>query len=306
MREGKESNFLSAAVYLNGCPEDVPAFLDVLYGQLDAHFEAYEILCVNDAQPLCAEAAKAWSQTHQGVPLSLVNMSLRQGVELSMNAALDLAIGDFIVEFDTIQTPYPPALIWQCYQKALEGCDIVTAAPKKNRSVSSRLFYRLFNAFSGSVYPLQTDLFHLLSRRAVNRLKAQSVHMPYRKVAYAASGLKLAVLHFDGTAPSKEADHSLSQALDSLALYTNAAYKLSLGLSFVLLGVTVVMAVYALVLYLGAFKPIEGWTTTMLVMCGGFFGVFLILAIVLKYLSLLVELVFRRQSYLVESIEKLG
>ncbi|MDO5601783.1 MAG: glycosyl transferase family 2 [Oscillospiraceae bacterium] len=306
MKDGKESNFLSAAVYLGANAAAVPAFLDMLQGQLAAHFEAYEILCVSDAQPEGAEAAKAWAQAHPGVSLSLINMSLRQGVELSMNAALDLAIGDFILEFDTIETPYPPKLIWQCYQKALEGHDIVTAAPKKNRRVSSRLFYRLFNAFSGSMYPLQTDLFHLLSRRAVNRLKAQTAYMPYRKAAYAASGLKLAVLRFDGPAPAAGADHSLSQALDSLALYTNAAYKFSLGLSLLLLAVTVAAAVYALILYLGAFKPIEGWTTTMLVMCGGFFGVFLILAIVLKYLSLLVELVFRRQSYLVESIEKLG
>lgn len=43
----------------------------------------------------------------------------------------------------------------------------------------------------------------------------------------------------------------------------------------------------------------------MLVLTLGFFGVFLILAIVLKYLSLLVDLVFRHQKYLVESVEKL-
>ena len=43
----------------------------------------------------------------------------------------------------------------------------------------------------------------------------------------------------------------------------------------------------------------------MLLLSGGFFGVFLVLTIVVKYLSLLVGLVFRRQKYLVESVEKL-
>ena len=57
--------------------------------------------------------------------------------------------------------------------------------------------------------------------------------------------------------------------------------------------------------YLGGGKPIEGWTTTMLVLTLGFFGVFLILAVVLRYLTLLVDLVFKHQRYLVEGIEKI-
>ena len=68
---------------------------------------------------------------------------------------------------------------------------------------------------------------------------------------------------------------------------------------------TLVELFYTLTVYLGGGQPIEGWTTTMLVLTLGFFGVFLILAIVLKYLSLLVDLVFRHQKYLVESVEKL-
>ena len=61
----------------------------------------------------------------------------------------------------------------------------------------------------------------------------------------------------------------------------------------------------SLVIYLGGGKPIEGWTTTMLVLTLGFFGVFLILAVVLRYLTLLVDLVFKHQRYLVEGIEKI-
>ena len=51
--------------------------------------------------------------------------------------------------------------------------------------------------------------------------------------------------------------------------------------------------------------PVAGWTTTMFVITVGFAGLFAVLAIVVKYLSLLLELTFKQQKYLVESIEKL-
>ena len=43
----------------------------------------------------------------------------------------------------------------------------------------------------------------------------------------------------------------------------------------------------------------------MFVIPVGFAGLFAVLTIVVKYLSLLLELTFKQQKYLVESIEKL-
>ena len=62
--------------------------------------------------------------------------------------------------------------------------------------------------------------------------------------------------------------------------------------------------VYTIVIYCIG-KPIEGWTTTMLVLTFGFFGMFLILTIVIKYLSLLLDMNFRKQKYLIEGVEKI-
>ena len=43
----------------------------------------------------------------------------------------------------------------------------------------------------------------------------------------------------------------------------------------------------------------------MFVLTLGFAGVFAVLAIVVKYLSLLVDLIFQKQKYLIESVEKI-
>ena len=51
-------------------------------------------------------------------------------------------------------------------------------------------------------------------------------------------------------------------------------------------------------------KPIAGWTTTMLVVSFGFLGLFFVLSIVIKYLSLNIDMSFRRLKYLVESVER--
>ena len=80
---------------------------------------------------------------------------------------------------------------------------------------------------------------------------------------------------------------------------------MSCGIAGLMLFATLLEFVYTLVIYLGGGKPIEGWTTTMLVLTLGFFGVFLILAVVLRYLTLLVDLVFKHQRYLVEGVEKI-
>lgn len=43
----------------------------------------------------------------------------------------------------------------------------------------------------------------------------------------------------------------------------------------------------------------------MFVLTLGFAGLFAVLTIIIKYLSLLVDLVFKKQNYLIESIEKI-
>ena len=61
---------------------------------------------------------------------------------------------------------------------------------------------------------------------------------------------------------------------------------------------------YTLIIFCAG-HPIEGWTTMMFVLTLGFAGLFAVLTIIIKYLSLLVDLVFKKQNYLIESIEKI-
>jgi hypothetical protein len=93
-------------------------------------------------------------------------------------------------------------------------------------------------------------------------------------------------------------------AINSLIIYTNLAFKISVYITLLLFAFTLLAGIYSLVIYLSKEKPIEGWTTLMLVISGSFSGLFFILAIIIKYLSLIVELVYSKKTYLVESVDK--
>ena len=113
----------------------------------------------------------------------------------------------------------------------------------------------------------------------------------------------MADLEFDGVLPNTEQGR-WNLAMDSLALYTDAGFKASTGITVFMLVLTLVELLYTVVVF-AAGHPIEGWTTTMLVLTVGFAGLFAVLTILVKYLSLLLDLTFKKQKYLVESIEKI-
>ena len=219
-----------------------------------------------------------------------------------MNAGLDAAIGDYVYEFDSTRHPYEPSMVFAAYQTALKGNDIVSVCPSRTTG-GSGLFYKVFNASSHSAYKLRTDAFRLVTRRAINRVHASSEHLPYRKAAYAASGLKMADLEFDGVLPNTEQGR-WNLAMDSLALYTDAGFKASTGITMFMMILALAELLYTVVVFATG-HPIEGWTTTMLVLTVGFAGLFAVLTILVKYLSLLLDLTFKKQKYLVESIEKI-
>ena len=93
-------------------------------------------------------------------------------------------------------------------------------------------------------------------------------------------------------------------AVDSLILFTEVGYRFSKGMTVLMMLVSIFMVAYSIIIYT-SFHPVEGWTTTILFLSVAFFGLFGVLTVIIKYLQLIVGLVFKRQQYSFESIEKL-
>lgn len=312
--KSKEKNFVSAVVYVRNNEKTIREFIQSIDMLFSDNFEKYEIICVNDASEdnsivEIKEAAKALEK----VSVSIVNMSFYHGIEAAMLSGIDIAIGDYVYEFDRVCVDFDLDMIMRIYNKALTGYDIVSAAAKEKQRRSSELFYSIFNKYTNYQYELRTESFRVLSRRAVNRASSLNKTMPYRKAVYANCGLNYTTLEYEkaeafrhvrDSMDKKERARRRNLAVDALILFTDVAYRFSIGITVCMMCITVLMAAYTVFIFLTG-NPVAGWTTTVAFLSLAFFGLFGILTVIIKYLSILVNLIFKKQRYMFESIEKL-
>ncbi|WP_160683824.1 glycosyltransferase [Clostridium sp. C2-6-12] len=309
MVTNKEKNFISVVFYIRNIEKQIIDILQKVNTVLDNNFEKYEIICVNDfSTDKSVEKIKAFANTVNGAVISILNMSYYQGMELSMNAGVDLAIGDFVFEFDNIEIDYPIETIMAVYYQSLKGFDIVSASAQKPMKKTSILFYNIFNGYSNNPNKLKTETFRILSRRAINRVQSMNKTIPYRKAIYANCGLKIDTFYYESNMKKNidrdDGNIRKNIAIESLILFTDIAYKAAIFMTFLMIIGIVLVGIYTVFIFASQ-QPVAGWTTTMLFLAIGFFGVFSILAVVIKYLSIIIDLIFKKQKYMIESIEKL-
>lgn len=313
MIKNREKNFVSAVLYIRNNEAELKDFLGKLNSTLSDNFEKFEIICVNDqSTDDSVQRIKDLEAAFGSTVVSIINMGYYQGREVSMNAGIDLAIGDFVFEFDSVWMDYDAELIMQVYYHSIRnGFDIVSAAPKRVNRTTVGVFYRFFNRFAKYHINLRPETFRILSRRSINRVHSLMVAVPYRKAVYARCGLKLDTLVYE---PLKERakvrDKAMSSyrnalALDSLVLFTEVP---GWFVGIMILGTLVsslVLMVYAIYMSSGG-RSLEWWMIGSLFLSLALCGLFTCTAIIIKYLSLIEGLIFKRQKYVIESIEKIA
>lgn len=306
----REKTFVSVVIYVHNAENRIGSFLKTIISQLEENFEYSEIICVNDySDDDSVRIIRETSLKAKNTSISILNMSYFHGLEIAMNAGVALSIGDFVFEFDSTIMDYDSKEIMRVYRHSLSGFDIVSASPNRKQKFSSSMFYAMFDKFTDISYKMSTESFRILSRRVINRISSMNKTVPYRKAVYSNCGLKVDTLVYEvipvnATIDKKERKYRQSLAADSLILFTDVGYKFSAMMTLLMICMTVFMAVYSVAVYcIGS--PVEGWTTTILFLSVAFFGLFAILTVVIKYLQILVELIFKRTRYCFESIEKL-
>ena len=99
--ENKEKNFASAVVYVRNAENRLEKFLKTIISAMEDSFAHSEVICVNDASDdKSLEIIKKTSEMATSTSVSVINMSYFHGLELSMDAGIDMSIGDFVFEFD--------------------------------------------------------------------------------------------------------------------------------------------------------------------------------------------------------------
>lgn len=146
----KEKNFVSAVIYIRSGEEDTDKNIENLLKVMKEHFEHYEIIFVNDASSDgCVDKIKKIfaKEENNGIAVRIINMSYYYGREIAMSAGVDMAIGDYVFEFDRISS-IGDDIIMKAYYKCIQGTDIVSVTPKKVAGFITKLYYKIYNSSS--------------------------------------------------------------------------------------------------------------------------------------------------------------
>lgn len=313
MALNKEKNFVSCVLYLHNEGKRIKEFLAKVCEVMQENFEKYEIVCVNDdcVDDTIEQIKVFLEQDCVEHVVSIINLSYYQGVESAMNAGRDLAVGDFLFEFDECRLDFPQELIMQVYRRTLEGYDVVAAAPKKGVSLTSKLFYGMYNWSNRNGMKLRQERFRIISRRAINRVNQMNVYIPYRKAMYMNCGLKADTIAYDNlTVEGRERNREergtrSGLAVDTFIIFTDVLEKFSLLMSVILFGALLVMFGYLVYSIFSEVRPVEGWLSIMFLMSFGFFMLSVMLTLIFKYLSVILNMNFKKQRYVIERVEKL-
>lgn len=181
----------------------------------------------------------------------------------------------------------------QVYRKELEGFDITSAAPDLKGRWSSKLFYWLLKHENENVANMRTESFRLVSRRAINRVNAMNIDIPFRQIAYASSGLNITSISF--------VPHNTNYNL-------NIFYRKNLAVNVILIFTSICDKI---IVALSVFAAILGLIQMIKRKAGGenkilLSGVFLMLGVIIKYLKVINNFIFKKQHYIVGGVEKIN
>ena len=305
----KDKKFISIIIHLKENKNQLIYFLAQLEKIFSEHFESYEYIIVNNSleYDLTLLLTKEEINKING-SINIINLSWTHNIEDAMRAGIEMSIGDFVFEFDTLYIDFNLSLIMEVYNTSINGYDMVAAVSSKTKSSSSKLFYNTLSKFSNHI-ELTTETFRVVSRRMLNKIAMTKEAFRYRKINYHYSGLQSKVIVYDSIQSIKNNNNfsfsdKLSLASNILVYYSNVGTKISLILSLFFLLVSILVGIYAIVSFIVLKENIqEGWTTIMLFLSISFAGLFGILAVISKYMEVLLKEIKINSSYTYKSIE---
>jgi dolichol-phosphate mannosyltransferase len=172
---------ISVVTAIKNEEENIEEYLQRLYCTLCKLSVSYEIIFVTDInQDRTYEVLK--EKNCKDSRLKIVKLSRVYGQYTAIMAGLDHISGNTIVTMDCDLQDHPED-IEGLYKKLQEGYDIVYGIKEKKddslmRNVLSGLYLLVLNSLSDIKLNHNTNIFRIMSRRAVNSIRSFSEHSP--------------------------------------------------------------------------------------------------------------------------------
>ncbi|HEX8501821.1 MAG TPA: glycosyltransferase family 2 protein [Pyrinomonadaceae bacterium] len=281
--------------------------------------EPWEVVYVNDgSEDLSLVFLIALQETDPRV--IVVELTRNWGHQAALTAGLSVAKGAAVVLMDG-DFQDPPAIIHQMIDAWRDGAQVVIAERRRRvefgfRKILFPVFYRVLGYLSDFPIPLNSGIFGLLDRRAVQAINNLSETNRYLPGLRAWMGFTTAVVYYERGAraagePKQNFWRLLKYALDAVFSFSYKPLRLSLMLGILTSGFALVYGVVLLLCRLygvGLFgQPVvTGYTSTIVsilflggvqLFCVGLLG---------EYIGRIYDEVKRRPLFLVNRIHRAG
>lgn len=291
--------------------EVLPTFYQRLTQVMDDTGESYEIIFVNDGSqdaslPLLRDLHA------KDARVKLVTFSRNFGHQVAITAGLDHSSGKMVVVMDA-DLQDPPEVIPRLIKKWQEGYDVVFAVREERKGdslfkrLTASLFYRLLRYLTATEIPLDAGDFRLMSRKAIEALKAIRERNRFMRGLAGWIGFRQASVTFvRDVRHAGETKYPLRKmlrfALNGLTSFSFVPLQLATYLGFAVSTLSLLYLVYAISLKLFTDRVVLGWTSVIVaVLFIG--GVQLIsLGIIGEYIGRIYEEVKQRPLYLIDEM----
>ena len=304
----KVSDYISLVLYTFNDQSIINESLNRIINSLKSNFKNFEIIIINDfSSDSTLSICKKIKLENNEYSIKIINLSRKHGIEKCINVGVNYSIGDFVIEFDDPRLSFDDELILNLYNKSTEGYDIVSLKSGKNRNFYSNIFYFILNKFININEKFETEYCYILSRRAINSMSLINNRIKYRKVLHPTLGFEKTSLYTDkklNIKSSQSFEEKFTLFLDVLFTSTNFAIKINIYLTLFFLISTIMVSLFSLYQYFFNKSVVQGWTTTILYLSLSFFGVFLILSIISRLLSIILTEVGSIPNFTIKNIDK--
>lgn len=301
MIKNLEQNYISVVLVVNEENKEIITKIQNINKILKNNFKNSEIVIVdNTSKNSSLESLNTLDFKHTEIKLPI-----KHRTQQALNAGTAIAIGDYILEIEDISFDIDYNKIMEMYKKSQEGYDFVFLTPKKLRK-SSKIFYNILNKYFKNSFneDISSSVMTLSSRRGQNKVAEVGKRIINRNVAYVLSGLKSSSIIVDMNYKNNRGfSENLMLMFDTLIYYTDAIMLFTQRLAFVFFALFGLGVIYSLITRIVR-ETVEGWASLFIVLSLGFFGIFLILSIIIRYLHHILQNSLNSKDYIYRSVNK--
>jgi len=243
----------------------------------------------------------------------VVRLSRNFGHQIALTAGVDLARGDAVVVMDA-DLQDPPELVLELAARWREGYDVVYAVRTERhgdtrfKRATASAFYRGFNRLSDVKVPLEVGDFRLVDRRALAVFS--EMRESHRFVRGMFSWIGLSQTGVPYTRQERFAGQTkyplrkmMRFAMSGVISFSSAPLRAALNVGFLVSFLAFVLGIWSIVVKVGGFYNVPGWTSTILVV--SFLGgiQLVVLGVIGAYIASIHDEVKGRPLYVVGELD---